>query len=216
MAEEPSANHPCGETSDQASEVDNVEVPDQKLDYTRRLNDFDINDLDVICTSSRDESNKMIDRIRKRVGGLYPRYIDACVKYMREDEPPPKGQCTVVKEDELYSFVSFNVAGDKQKEHESGLEINANKYIDIQCKCRFPFMGGKRLHSLADVAGSVIQPFYKNMKEKTDREEDHKLWRISPLSDHLIEYAMTGAYATYESWNKIENIREGLGYAKAK
>ena len=73
---------------------------------------------------------------------------------------------------------------------------------------------GKWYHSLADVAGSVIHPFYKQMKDKIDRVEDHKLWGISPLPNYLIEYAAIDAYATYESWKRIENIREGLESAK--
>ena len=37
---------------------------------------------------------------------------------------------------------------------------------------------------------------------------------ISPLPNYLIEYAAIDAYATYESWKRIENIREGLESAK--
>ena len=122
--------------------------------------------------------------------------------------PPcrPKGLHPLLKEEKLYTFASFSIEGDKQKLEESGLEINPDKYIDIQWKWRVPFMGRKRFHSLADVAGSVIDPFYKNIKKKIDREEDHKLWGIRPPPDYLIEYAAIDAYATYESWKRIENI----------
>ena len=67
---------------------------------------------------------------------------------------------------------------------------------------------------MADVAGSLIHPFYKQMKDKIDRVEDHKLWGISPLPNYLIEYAAIDVYATYELWKRIENIREGLESAK--
>ena len=97
----------------------------------------------------------------------------------------------------------------------SGLEINPDKYIDIQCKWRVPY-SKKEYDSLADVASSVIHEFYKNMKKNINKEEDHKLWGISPLPDYLIEYAAIDAYATYESWKRIENIREGLECAKAR
>ncbi|VAI49928.1 hypothetical protein VPH35_106223 [Triticum aestivum] len=90
MAEEPSAKRPRGETSDKTTEVDDVQVPGQKLDYTRYLKEVDIHGkekLDVVCTSNLDEADKMITGIRKRVGGLYPRYIGVYVEYTREDEP---------------------------------------------------------------------------------------------------------------------------------
>jgi hypothetical protein len=47
--------------------------PGQKLDYTRYLKEVDIHGkekLDVVCTSNPDEADKMITRIKKRVGGL--------------------------------------------------------------------------------------------------------------------------------------------------
>ncbi|XP_073362899.1 uncharacterized protein [Aegilops tauschii subsp. strangulata] len=194
MAEEPSAKRPRGETSDQSTEVDDVQVPGQKHDYKVHLKEVDIHGkekLDVVCTSNPEEADKMISRILKRVCGLYPQYIGVDVEYTREDEPPQR-----------------------RDTRSSGLEINPDKYIDIQRKWRVPFKGRKRYHSLADVAGSVIHPFYKRMKDKIDRVEDHKLWGISPLPNYLIEYAAIDAYATYESWKRIENIREGLESAK--
>ncbi|KAE8778561.1 hypothetical protein D1007_48515 [Hordeum vulgare] len=128
----------------------------------------------------------------------------------------PKGLRPVLKE-KLYTFVGFSIEGDKRMLKESGLEINPNKYIDMQCKWRVTFMGGKRFHSLADVAGSVIHPFYKHMKYKIDREEDHKLWGINPVSDYRIEYAALDAYATYESWKRIEkNQRRSNKFAYVK
>ena len=91
MAEEPSAKRPRGETSDQTTEVDDVQVPGQKLDYTRYLKEVDIHGkekLDVVCTSNPDKADKMISMIMKRVCGLYPQYIGVDVEYTREDEPP--------------------------------------------------------------------------------------------------------------------------------
>ena len=57
-------------------------------------------------------------------------------------------------------------------------------------------------------------PIRQQDEKKIDRDEDHKLWGINPLPDYLIEYASIDAYATYESWKRIENIREGLESAK--
>ncbi|XP_073358155.1 uncharacterized protein [Aegilops tauschii subsp. strangulata] len=209
MAEEPSAKRPRGETSDQSTEVDGVQVPGQKHDYKRHLKEVDIHGkekLDVVCTSNPDEADKMIRRILKRVCGLYPQYIGVDVE--------PKSLHPFLKEDRFYTFAGFSIEGDKEMLRRSGLEINPDKYIDIQRKWRVPFKGRKRYHSLADVAGNVIHPFYKQMKDKIDKVEDHKLWGISPLPNYLIEYAEIDAYATYESWKGIENIREGLESAK--
>ncbi|VAI74822.1 unnamed protein product [Triticum turgidum subsp. durum] len=242
MAEEPSAKRPRGKTSDQSSEVDDVQVPGQKHDYIRHLKEVDIHDkekLDVVCTSNPDEADKMINRILMRVCGLYPQYISVDVEYTREDEPLqrvavlqlcveelclvyhitattkwPKILRCFLKEDRFYTFAGFSIEGDKEMLRRSGLEINPDKYIGIQCKWRVPYKGRKRFHSLADVAGNMIHPFYKQMKNKTDRVEDHKLWGISPLPNYLIEYAVIDAYATYESWKRIEDIREGLESAK--
>jgi ribonuclease D len=67
---------------------------------------------------------------------------------------------------------------------------------------------------LADVAASVIHPFYKGMKKKIDKEEDHKLWGISPLPEKLIEYAGIDVYATYQSWKIIDNMKTCLEISK--
>ena len=69
---------------------------------------------------------------------------------------------------------------------------------------------------MADVAGSVIHPFYKQMKDKIDRVEHHKLWGISPLLDYLIEYAAKDAYATYKAWKIIDNIKSGVEISEAQ
>ena len=84
MAEEPSAKRPRGETSDQSTEVDDVQVPGQKHDYKVHLKEVDIHGkekLDVVCTSNPEEADKMISRILKRVCGLYPQYIGVDVEY---------------------------------------------------------------------------------------------------------------------------------------
>ncbi|XBI95170.1 hypothetical protein VPH35_031690 [Triticum aestivum] len=188
MAEEPSAKRPRGETSDQSTEVDDVQVPGQKHDYKVHLKEVGIHDkekLDVVCTSNPNEADKMISRILKRVCGLYPQYIGVDVE--------PKSLRLFLKEDRFYTFAGFSIEGDKEMLRSSGLEINPDKYIDIQRKWRVAYKGRKRYHSLADVAGSMIHPFYKQMKDKIDRVEDHKLWGIIPLPNYLIEYAAIDA-----------------------
>ncbi|XBJ04345.1 hypothetical protein VPH35_023293 [Triticum aestivum] len=172
MAEEPSAKCPHGETSDQSTKVDDVQVPDQKHDYKVHLKEVYIHGkekLDVVCTSNPEEANKMISRILKRLYSLYPHYIGVDVEYTREDQSPqraavlqlcveelclPKSLRPFLKEDRFYSFAGFSIEGDKEMLRSSGLEINPDKYVDIQRKWRVPFKGTKRYHSLADVAGS--------------------------------------------------------------
>ena len=113
----------------------------------------------------------------------------------------------------MYTFAGFSIERDKKMLKNSGLEINPKNFIDIQCEWRVPYTG-KKYDSLADVASSVIHPFYNKMKKKINKEEDHKLWGISLLPEKLIEHAAIDAYATYESWKKINNIKQGLERAK--
>ena len=44
--------------------------------------------LDVVCTSNPDEADKMIRKMRRRLGSMLPRNIDVDVEYTREDKPP--------------------------------------------------------------------------------------------------------------------------------
>ena len=97
--------------------------------------------------------------------------------------------------------------------NKSGLEINPNNCIVMQCKWKVPTTN-KYYDSLADVAGSVIHPFYNGMKKKMDMKDDHKLWGTSPLPDELIEYARIDVYATYKSWKIIDNIVTGWDISK--
>ena len=79
----------------------------------------------------------------------------------------------------MFTFASFNIKNDRDKLKMSGLEINPNKHIDIQRNWRVPY-NGKPYDSLADVAASVIHPFYSKMKNKIYKQGDNKLWGVSP------------------------------------
>ena len=115
----------------------------------------------------------------------------------------------------MYTFVGFCIGGDKEKLKLSGLEINPEKYIDIQKNYRVPYGCRKKPYdSLADVAASVIHPFYKGMKKNINTQEDYKLWGTSPLPDNLITYAGRDAYAKYKSWKIIDNIMTGWDISK--
>ncbi|XBI76826.1 hypothetical protein VPH35_070019 [Triticum aestivum] len=237
----PSAKHHQGEASGKEPLVvdDDVPVPGQKQDYTMPLM-VDIHlkkeKLDVVCTSNPDEADKRIREIRRRLGGMFSRSIAVDVEYTREDEPPqkdavlqlcvedlvlvyhitattkwPKELCPLLQEKKMYTFVGFSIGGDKEKLKLSGLEINPDKYVDMQCKWRVP-KNGKKWQALAEFAASLIHPSYKEMKKKINQELDHKLWGDSPLPNNLIDYAAKDAYVTYEAWKKIEIVKEGLEY----
>ncbi|KAE8773438.1 hypothetical protein D1007_54326 [Hordeum vulgare] len=93
MMEEPSAKCERGETSNQNTKVDDVQVPGQKLYYTKRLIEVDIHvkeKLDVVCTSNPDATDEIINRMRMKVGVLIPWFIGIDVEYTREDEPPQR------------------------------------------------------------------------------------------------------------------------------
>ncbi|KAM3313199.1 hypothetical protein ACQJBY_032694 [Aegilops geniculata] len=165
---------------------------------------------------------------------MLSRSIGVDVEYTREDEPPqmaavlqlcvedlvlvyhitaatkwPKQLRPLLQEKKLYTFVGFSIGGDKEKLKLFGLEINPDKYVDMQRKWRVP-NNGKKWQSLAEFAASLIHPSYKEMKQKINKKLDHKLWGDSPLPNNLIEYAAKDAYVTYEAWKKIETIKEGL------
>ncbi|VAI83068.1 unnamed protein product [Triticum turgidum subsp. durum] len=208
----PSAKHHRGEASGKEPLVvdDDVPVPGQKRDYTVPLKiDIHLKDpLDVVCTSNPDEADKMIRKMRRRLGGMLPQNISVDVEYTREDKPPqiaavlqlcmedlvlvyhitaatkwPKELRPLLQEKKLYTFVGFSIGGDKDKLKLSGLEINLD---------------------------NLIHPSYKEMKQKIDRKSDHLLWGDSPLPNKLIEYAVKDVYVTYEAWKKIEITKEGL------
>ena len=119
----------------------------------------------------------------------------------------------MLQHESLFTFAGFSIESDKEKLKLSGLEINPNKFIDIQRKWRVPYTG-KEYDSLTDVAASVIHPFYKGMKKKINTQQDHKLWGISLLPDNLIEYAGVHEYASYKSWKIINNITNGWAISK--
>ncbi|XBH55828.1 hypothetical protein VPH35_077818 [Triticum aestivum] len=240
MAEEPSAKHHHGEASDNCSNLVDVHVPGEKREYTRTLTEVELHDketLEIVGTSKPDKADEVMSRLRMKGGSLYPSFIGVDVEYTSDDEPPqmavvlqlcvkelclvyhiaaatkwPKRLKDFLQEEKLYTFVGFNIGGDKQMLNKSGLEINPNNFIDMQRKWKDP-KTNKYYDSLADVAGGVIHPFYSGMKKKMDRV-DHKLWGTSPLPDNLITYAGIDAYATYKSWKTIDNIVTGWDISK--
>ncbi|XP_073353553.1 uncharacterized protein [Aegilops tauschii subsp. strangulata] len=200
MAEEASAKRHCGQRSDQSGNLDVVHVPGQKCEYTVTLKGIELHGketMEVVCTSEPDKADEMIFRIRRSACGSYPHIIGVNVEF--------------TKMMNLRRWQQFCSSAWRLKM--SGLEINPNKHIDIQHNWRVPY-NGKPYDSLADVAASVIHPFYSKMKNKIDKQADHKLWGVSPLPDYLIEYTAIDAYATYKSWKIIDNIKRGLEISK--
>ncbi|XBI30974.1 hypothetical protein VPH35_054610 [Triticum aestivum] len=200
----PSAKHHRGEASGKEPLVvdDDVPVPGQKRDYTVPLKvDIHLKEpLDVVCTGNPDEADKMIRKMRRRLGGMLRRNIGIDVE--------PKELCPLLQEKKLYTFVGFYIGGDKEKLKLSGLEINPDNYVDLQRKWSVP-NNGKKWQSLAEFAGSLIHPSYKEMKRKIDRKSHHLLWGDSPLPNNLIEYIAKDAYVTYEACKKIKITKEG-------
>ncbi|XBH56183.1 hypothetical protein VPH35_078086 [Triticum aestivum] len=198
MAEEPSAKCHHGETFGKSCNLDDVDVPDEKRAYTRTLIGVELHGkekMEIVCTSELDKADEMMSKLRMKGGGL------------------PKRLKEFLQEEKLYTFASFSIEGDMRMLNKSGLEVNLNNFIDMQRKWKVP-TNNKFYDSFADVAGSVVHPFYKGMKKKIDTEEDHKLWGISPLPDKLIEYAGVDAYGTYKSWKIIDNIVTGWDISK--
>ncbi|KAI4975745.1 hypothetical protein ZWY2020_049352 [Hordeum vulgare] len=111
--------------------------------------------------------------------------------------------------EKMYTFVGFDITRDQEMLKKSGLEINPGKFVDMHKKWRHPYTH-KPYDSLADVAGILVHPFYKHMKQKINRKEDHKPWGIAPLPDYLIQYAAIDAYATYKARTIINLVMKGF------
>ncbi|XBI01493.1 hypothetical protein VPH35_130256 [Triticum aestivum] len=243
MAEEPSAKHHQADTSDKRSNLVNINVPSEKREYTKTLKGVELHGnktLEIVCTSIPQKADEVISRLWRMLGGRFRRIIGVGVHYTNEDESLQKAAvlqlCTdelclvyhiatatkwpkrlteMLQHEKLFTFAGFNIESDKEKLKLSGMEINPNKFIDIQRKWRVPYTG-KEYDSLTDVAASVIHPFYKGMKNKINTHEDYKLWGTSELPDNLIEYAGVDAYAAYKSWFMIDYITDGWEYAKER
>ncbi|VAI04822.1 unnamed protein product [Triticum turgidum subsp. durum] len=200
MAEEPSAKRHHAETSDKRSNLVDIKVPGEKRNYTRTLEGVELHGketLEIICTSEPDKAGEVISRMWRKLGGK------------------PKRLTDMLQHDKLFTFAGFSIETDKEKLKLSGMEINPNKFIDIERKWRVPYTE-KEYDSLTDVAASVIHPFYKGMKNKINTQEDYKLWGTSELPDNLIEYAGLDAYAAYKSWFMIDYVTDGLEFAKER
>ncbi|XP_073363151.1 uncharacterized protein [Aegilops tauschii subsp. strangulata] len=195
MAEEPSAKRHHGEMSDKTSNLVDVHVPDEKREHTTTLTGVELHGkemVEIVCTSKRDKADEMISRLWRKAGGKLRKIVGVGVHYTSENEPPqmaavlqlcvdelcsvyhiaaatkwPKRLNEMLQHERLFTFASFSIESDKEKLKMSGLEINPNKFIDIQRLWRVPYIG-KEYDSLTDVAASAIHPFYKGMKKNID------------------------------------------------
>ena len=61
----------------------------------------------------------------------------------------------MLQREKSITFAGFSIESDKEKLRMCGLEINHDKYIDIQRLWRVPYTG-KEYDSLTDVAANVI------------------------------------------------------------
>ncbi|XBH55700.1 hypothetical protein VPH35_077730 [Triticum aestivum] len=78
MAEEPSAKHHHGETSDKSSNLVDVHVPGDKREYTKTLTGVELHGketLEIVCTSELDKADEMISRLWRKVGGSHHRIV---------------------------------------------------------------------------------------------------------------------------------------------
>ncbi|XBI00114.1 hypothetical protein VPH35_129273 [Triticum aestivum] len=188
MAEEPSAKRHHAEKSNKSSNLVDIHVPGEKREYTTILKGVELHGnetLEIFCTSVPEKADEVMTRLWKKLGDKSPsrRIIDIVVHYTNEDEPPqmavvlqlcieelclvyhiaaatkwPKRLTKMLQHEKLVTFAGFSIESDKEKLKLSGMEINPNKFIDIQRKWRVPYTK-KEYDSLTDVAASVIHPF---------------------------------------------------------
>ncbi|XP_020153132.1 uncharacterized protein [Aegilops tauschii subsp. strangulata] len=196
----------------------------QRRRYTREIHDVDLHDnhkLHAVCTSKGQDVDKMLSMFRRKLDGMPIKLVGLDVEYTHYVKPQWAAMLQLCVEKEClvhhisatkdrpmelgkflmndeYTFAGFAIEGDKNKLKLSGLEINSDKYIDIQVEWRDPY-NKKKFDSLADVAGRMIDIHYHDMKKKINRKEDHTLWGFCLLLEKLIKYAAIDAFATYES-----------------
>ncbi|XBI10621.1 hypothetical protein VPH35_137853 [Triticum aestivum] len=163
----------------------------QRRRYTMELHDVDLHDnhkLHVVCTSKGQAVDKMLSTLRRKLGGMPVKLVGVDVEYTHYVKPQRAAVLQLCVEKEClvyhisaakdkpmeldkfvmnaeYTFVRFTIEGDKSKMNLSGLEINSDNYIDIQVEWRDPY-NKKEFHSLADVAGRMIDIHYHDMKKK--------------------------------------------------
>ncbi|KAI5004131.1 hypothetical protein ZWY2020_031374 [Hordeum vulgare] len=201
--------------------------------FARKVEAHGKEPLCVVCTSNPEEADEMIKKMRLKLGGMIDRIIRVDVEYTREDEPNQRAAVLQLcleemvlvfhitaatkmpdwfdgfLKEKMYTFVGFDITRDQEMLKKSGLEINPEKFVDMQKKWRHPY-AHKPYDSLTDVADILVHPFYKHMKQTINRKEDHKLWGIAPLPDYLIQYASIDAYATYKAWTIINLVMKGF------
>jgi hypothetical protein len=89
--------------------------------------------------------------------------------------------------------------------------IYISRFKDIQRVWRDPDnKEGKRTQGLKDVAGAIIDKYYLNMKDGFGHKE-HQMWvNPPPLPPKHLEYAARDAYATYESYRRLDVVERGF------
>jgi hypothetical protein len=89
--------------------------------------------------------------------------------------------------------------------------IYISRFKDIQRVWRDPNnKEGKRTQGLKDVAGAIIDKYYKNMKDGFGYKE-HQMWvNPPPLPLKHLEYAARDAYATYETYRRLDVVERGF------
>ena len=90
-------------------------------------------------------------------------------------------------------------------------DIRVRNYLDIQAEWANPD-ASKDSHSLADVAGFLVDKYYQ-VKKNGFNKDYHECWAEN-LCDKQIEYAARDAYVCYAVWARIDFIKQGLIAAK--
>ncbi|XBI00558.1 hypothetical protein VPH35_129557 [Triticum aestivum] len=210
MAEVPFAKRHHAQTSDKSSNLVDIHVPGKKREYTTTLTGDKLHSnetMEIVYTSVPEKANEGSQNGEPSYSfALYGLSVLLVL---------PKRLNDMLQHEKLFTFADFSIESDKEKLKLSGLEINPNKFIDIQRKWRVPY-AGKEYDSLTDVAASVIHPFYKGMKKNINTQEEYKLWGTSPLPENLIEYAGVDAYAAYKSWFIFDYITDGSEFVKER
>jgi hypothetical protein len=87
------------------------------------------------------------------------------------------------------------------------ISIPAEYHVDLQDVFKIEERGVRA--GMGYLAAAIIDPSYKEMKNECTSDMHHN-WH-KPLSPKHLEYAAKDGYVSYEMYNRILTMKEGLG-----
>ena len=89
--------------------------------------------------------------------------------------------------------------------------ITCQNLVNIQDHYKVWGSNNNKHNSLVDLASTIIDPYYANMKDASKKDMDawHSVWH-ERLDEQHIKYAAKDAYTSYEMYRQIVDMRKCL------